>query len=171
MRRIWIFAGLAALLLCGCSGRKEAPAPVGEPIPVGVERELPYTAVLPRAETAMRMISESPAGACWESPAGDCYWVTTLSGPDVDQALRELTGFSAEKLRPYRQERFGMEEYRFTWTTENEEGTYLCLGQLHRDENYCYGLAVCWREDADGVTRALCSEAYANYGLYYDEGA
>lgn len=171
MRKIRILAVVTALLLCGCGRQKPAPAPVGEPIPAGVEQAQPCSAVMPWSDLKMNLISESPTGACWESPDGECCWVTTLSDPDPEQAIRELTGFPSEQLHPFRQERFGMEEYRFSWTANNEDGTYLCMGQVHRDENYCYGMAVCWREDAGPETRALCSEVYANYGLYIDEGA
>lgn len=172
MRKIRILVCLAAaMLLCGCSRRKSAAFPAVEPIPAGVEQAQPCSAVLPRSDLKMELISESPAGACWESPDGECCWITTLSGPDPDKAMLELTGYPAERLRPFRQERFGMEEYRFSWTVNNEDGTFLCLGQLHKDDNYCYGLAVCCREDAGPETRALCSEVYANYELHYEEGA
>lgn len=170
MRRIWIAAVALTLLLCGCAQKSAAPELVLEQVPVGLEQKKALTAILPEADWKMEKISESAAGTCYEAPDGQCFWYTTVSGPDKEQALRELTGFSSDRLHPVQGKRFGMEEYRFSWTTENEEGTYLCTGQLHCGADFCYGLAVCCRQDADGATRALCSEAYANYGLYFDEG-
>ena len=171
MRRITMIAVLLALLFCGCaSTEKPAPEIVLEHVPVGLEQMKPLSAILTKADLEMTEISESPAGVCYESPDGQCCWYTTVSGPDPEAALRELTGFPSERLHPVRGTGFGMEEYRFCWAAENEEGTWLCIGQLHCDGEHSYGLAVCCREDADAETRALCSEVYANYGLYYDEG-
>ena len=171
MRRIWIAAVALTLLLCACAQKKSAaPELVLQQVPVGLEQKKVPTAVLPEAEWKLEKISESPVGACWEAPDGQCFWYTTVSGPDPEQAMRELTGFSSERLRPVQGWSFGMAEYRFSWTTENEEGTYLCTGRLHCGEDFCCGLAVCCREDADGETRALCSEVYADYGLYADGG-
>ena len=162
-----------AALLWGCGRREPDRGPTLTVDAVELEQDWvkPCTALLPEAETALVRIAESPAGVCWEAEDGSCYCVATVSGPDPEAALRELTGFSPEQLHPLRQRRFGMAEYRFSWVTATDEGTFLCTGQLHQDEAWCYGLAVCCREDAAPAIRALCSTVYANYGLYYDEGA
>ena len=172
MRRILVLVVLSALLLCGCANRA-APAPelVLDNVPTGLVVRKPLSPILPHADGVLIEVASGPAGSCYEAPDGQCFWYTTVSGPDPDAALRELTGTTRERLCPVCGTRFGMEEYRFSWTMENDEGTWLCMGQLHCGTDYCYGLAVCRREDADAETRARCAEVYADYGLYYDEGA
>lgn len=171
MKKMLMFAALLGLLLCGCARRSEAaPAFVLQNVPIGPERPQPYTMYLPQTEQ-LTEVARSGQNACWESADGSCSFVTAVTSADPEAALVQLTGFDRSRLHPVQDTCWDMPRWRFSWTTRTEEGTYLCQGQILTDESWCYCLAVCCREDADGFTRALCTQAMAGFGLYQDENS
>ena len=126
--------------------------------------------ILPQSDR-LTEVSRSEEGFCREAPDGSCYLVAAVTPADRDEAITALTGFRPEALRPVLDRCWGMRRSRFSWTTQTGEGTYLCRGQILSDGDWCYCVAVCCREDADGAVRALCTQIFTGLGLYTDEGA
>ena len=171
MKKLLLLAALLGLTLCGCA-RWPDPAPefTLQDVPVGVTLPKPYAMYLPQTENLVE-VARTGQNACWESADGSCSVVTAVTDTDRETALRQLTGFDPSRLYPVEDSCWGMPRWRFSWTTRTEEGTYLCQGQILTDEHWCYCLAVSCREDADGFTRALCSQVMAGFGLYQEEDA
>ena len=171
MKKLFLVAALLGFALCGCARVPEtAPVFVLQDVPVGLNQPQPYTMYLPQTENLVE-VARTGQNACWESSDGSCSVVTAVTGTDPDAALRQLTGFDRSRIYPVEDTCCGMPRWRFSWTTRTEEGTYLCQGQILTDEHWCYCLAVSCREDADGFTRALCTQVMAGFGLYQDEDA
>ena len=169
MRRLFLCFLLPILLLSGCAAAQTSSRPTENLADLQPRQPL-YSMIVPQTDQ-LAEVSRSEEGVCWEAPDGSCYVVACAAETACDDALTALTGFSPSAIRSVRDSCCGMERSRFSWTTQTGEGTYLCRGQILSDGDWCYCLAVCCREDADGAVRALCTQAFSGFGLYSDEGA
>ena len=163
MKRLLFCFLFPILLLSGCAAA-QTPSPASEDLPDLQPSRPSYSMVLPQTDQLVE-VARSEEGGCWEAPDGSCFVVASVTETDRDTALSALTGFPPEAIRPVLDHCWGMERSRFSWTTQTGEGTYLCRGQVLSDGDWAYCLAVCCREDADGFTRALCTQAFAGFGL------
>ncbi len=94
----------------------------------------------------------------------------TTWGQSPQQIMTAMTGYSVEQLQPIKTQRYGMDEYRFSWCSTGEEGTLVCTGALLADENYCYSLQFRVKESAAKETAACREQVMSSFSLNYDEG-
>ena len=172
MKRCVVCAALSLLVLvCGC-GRQEAAREaffVRDEIAEPSQPQLRYTILFEAPEDAQRL--QQGDLSLYAAEDGS-YYITTQVFPSetAAEAIRSMTGSEAARLEPIRTQRLDMAEYRFSWCTQDERGTYLCTGDLLEDEGCCYGIAVCLREDAAPDFREMKQTALATFSLFYDEG-
>lgn len=173
MKRCVVCAVLCLLtLVCGC-GRQEAAREVffvQDEIEAPTQQRLRYTIRFEPPDGAKEVLKTEDVTRC-EAEDGS-YVITTQVFPfeTAAEAIRAMTGSEAEALRPVETRRMDMAEYRFCWCVEAEHGTYLCTGDLLADEDCCYGIAVCLREDAAPEYREMRKTALETFSLFYDEG-
>ena len=170
MKRCVVCAALCLLtLLCGCRTREAQEAFFVQDTVPDVP-QLRYTIRFEPPDGAREVLKTDDVTRC-EAEDGS-YVITTQVFPSESaaEAIRAMTGTEAERLAPIRTTRMDMAEYRFSWCAEDERGTWLCTGDLLEDEDCCYGIAVCLREDAAPQYRELKQTALATFSLFYDEG-
>ena len=139
MKKIVIFL-VTAMLLGGCS----APADFETMQDVYGELQLPEKQevhfVLP--EDASTQVMKSTYGQLYFC---DGYEITmqTFSSGDLDATLRELTGFSREKLSVIETNA----RYECVWTAVGEDGNVVGRAVILDDGNYHYCMTVMADED------------------------
>ncbi len=164
-------AALLLALLTGCAApqaaevfyvQDEIPAPAR--IPFSIQFGVPADA----------MAQEPEAGGLQRQydAADGSYTIRTaiLPGEDADEVMLELTGLQPETLSPIRTTRHGMQAYRFSWCSADEDGTRLCSAAILEDEDCCYCLSFTMPEDSAKQNRTLQMQVLDSFSLFEDEG-
>ncbi len=127
------------LLLAGCSGQQvlETVLDVYEPA-VAQSRQLELT--LPQ-EAALATIGGADTGKLYLCD-GYCVTVQTMHAGDLDNTLRQATGFSKEYLTLMETQVKDVTRYDCAWTTLGEEGDQTCRGVILDDGCYHYVITV-----------------------------
>ena len=118
-------------------------------------------------------VVEASASAPGEEPFDIIFSVPTdavLETPDIDEVVRELTGFLPDAVEKVKTERFSMPEYRFVWYSESEEGGYLSRAAVLTDAEYSYALVFSARAETGTQYSACRDEVLSSFGLYTYEG-
>lgn len=145
----WVWILTAALLLTGCAAKEtmETVADVYEELPdspaAQMVCELPEDAVV----SAMEVDGKGELYFC------DGYTVTlqTLHAGDLDATLREVTGFSREKLTVMETTQDGGKRYDCVWSCAGEGGDQVGRAAILDDGSYHYVLAVMAPEENAGA--------------------
>lgn len=167
-RCVACLAGCLLVLLCACGAPPAEEVFTVQNVPMEPPPALRYTisVELPRLEK-----TEQTEDRClYEAEDGSCWACTQIFRCSAREALEQLTGRDPERLALIRTRRMGMEEYRFSWCAEGEEGAWLCTGDLLEDGQTCYVLAVCLREQTAKEDRQILETALETFSLNYDEG-
>lgn len=164
---------LLAVLLCGCSGAEPAWETVddvlpSEPVSSWQEEAYTITVGVP-AEAAL--LASSNGWNLYATETGDCEIQTgAFLASSLDSAVRQLSGYDADRLLIIETTRFDLPEYQFAWYTDREEGGYLCQADLVMDGMRCYAV-VCSRAEAAGSAYdGAIRQVFSSFGLHYDEG-
>lgn len=170
MKRAIVISLLLALL-AGCAAPQTADV-------FTVDDEL-----LPELRPTFRIVFAMPTDAvlsvssddglqsCYTAEDGR-YTIQTAIRPGVraEQAMQDMTGFSAEELSPIRTRRMGMAQYRFSWCSGDDDGVLICTGAVLEGEDACYCLSFMTTENRSRDCRELQMQIMDSFSLYEDEG-
>ena len=163
--------GLMVWLLAGCA------APVWET----VEDVLPAVETAAWQETAYTIQLGLPEGAVLTEETETCRLYTTpgdnleiqtetFLASGLDDAVRHLSGMSAENLTILKTQRFSLPEYQFVWYAQSEEGGWLCRADLVIDGLDCYAVVCRSRESGGNDREQTIRQVFSTFGLFRDEG-
>ena len=133
------FAILAVLMLTGCGGQ-----------PVLERVEDPWVEVAAREKTLqVRLPAEAAAPALQSPENGKLYlcngYVLTLqtfSGGDLDETMRQITGFSREQITCLQTREGEMDKYSCVWSSAGEGGDHVGRAVILDDGSYHYTVTV-----------------------------
>ncbi len=161
------------LLLSGCS----AAAPVWETVD-DVMPAQPAGSWLDQASTILIGVPEglellaSADGYClYGDPSGDYEVETSIYlASSLDSAVRQLSGYDADRLLIIETTRFNLPEYHFAWYSETEEGGRLNQADLVLDGTSCYAVVCSSLEASGNAYDQETRQVFSSFGLYFDEG-
>lgn len=149
------------LLLVGCSVQPTAWETVAD-VPASGQGNMEYEIMVGLPETALTDESET----CRHYETADLQVdVWTFFVSDMDTAVRQLSGFEAEKLTVLQTSRFGLPEYQFAWYCQTEEGGRLCRADLVMDGMTCYAVVCSFLEDAGESAWTEARQVLSSFGL------
>jgi len=138
MKRMWIVFA-CAVCLCGC-GAEQTMETISDDLAVLAEDPASQIAISVADEDAVTFFGEdgSRLYLC------DDYTVTvqTLSGGDIDQSMRTVTGFPKDSLTVIKTEKDGVTQYEYAWSTAGENEDQICRGVILDDGTYHYAVTV-----------------------------
>ncbi len=92
-----------------------------------------------------------------------------IAAPNLDQALKAVSGFGEDELDVVETTRFGLPEYRFAWASASDEGGRVSRAALVEDENYFYALVFSVKEGLGTKYDEEAEAVFSSFGLYGDE--
>ena len=170
MRRMIGTACLLALLLTGCLSPQTAEVfyledvlPSEPPAVFTIGFGLPADAVQQKTDDGYRKSYQAGDGS---------YAIETAVCPGVDAGtlMQELCGAGPEALHPIKTTRYGMEEYRFSWCREADDGLYVCTAAILEDDGCCYSLVFSAPEAQAKACRGVRRQVMESFALFEDEG-
>ena len=158
MKFAWILP-LLLLFLTGCGVQAETWETVEDNIvPVVADYDvtvgLPEDALTDRTENCCRYETENLL-----------VETSTFQASSLDDAVRYLSGFEAEKLTILQTARFDLPEYQFAWYCQTSEGGRLCRADLVMDGTTCYGVVCSFPEEAGEAAWAEARQVFSAFGL------
>ena len=172
MKKTWvcIILSVLAVLLCSCRAEVQWETVDDEAVLTSAPVEEPYVITFGVPEDAELEPLTSGSRSLYTQKDGDYeIFSDVIVAPDLDEALRAVSGFGENELDVLRMERFGLPEYRFAWASVSDEGNYVSQASLVEDGGYYYALIFSVREEA-GTAYADCAEAvFSSFGLYGNE--
>ncbi len=158
---------LALLLLTGCAANRTAEV-------FYVEDSVPETAAVFSIRfgvpsDAVPAASDDGLSETYNAEDGS-YQIRTriLPGFAALQAMQALSGEADP--RPIRTSRFGMQEYRFCWCTEEDGAALLHTGSVLEADDACYCLVFTSPEDRARDCRETRRQVLESFSLFEDEG-
>ena len=154
---------IVILLLCGC---KKGDYEVRQ-APCGTEAETPTPGVISICATDEL---SAPVMSTQEGDRlyiGDDYEVSlqTLAGGDINETLKNCTGFDRSKLTVIETQKDGMKRYDCAWSATGEGTQYVARTTVLDDGNFHYVLTVtgcdgehvaeAWQQLADSFTVSI----------------
>jgi len=92
-----------------------------------------------------------------------------ITAGSLDDAVRQVSGFSPDDLELVQTTRFGLPEVQFAWSSESDEGGYVSRASLVEDGDYYYALIFSVREGLGDKYRDCAQAVFSSFGLYGDE--
>lgn len=138
MKRMWVVFA-CAICLCGCNAEQTMET-ISDDLTVLAEEQACEVAVSVADEDAVTFFGEdgSRLYLC------DNYTVTvqTLSGGDIDQSMRTVTGFSKDSMTVIKTVKDGITQYEYAWSAIGEKEDQICRGVMLDDGTYHYAVTV-----------------------------
>ncbi len=161
---------LAAALLAGCQAEVQWETVDDEIVEVSAPAEEPYIIIFGVPEDAdLEPLSEEGRKLYVQTDGAYEILSDVVTAPNLDEALRQVSGFGEGEIDVVETRRFGLPAYRFAWASVSDEGSYLSQASLVADGNYYYALIFSVREE-EGTAYDDCAEAvFASFGLYGNE--
>lgn len=89
----------------------------------------------------------------------------TFQACNLNSAVRNLSGFEAEKLTILQTSRFDLPEYQFAWYSQTEEGGRLYRADLVMDGMTCYAVVCSFPEEAGESAWTEARQVFSAFGL------
>ena len=141
----WWMIVICLVFLTGCSAQ-----PVWETVEDGIPAELPVLQTYEISlDVPMTFLGGSRKDSLYACGSVEVH-TTSFYAADLDAAVRQLSGFSAEKLNIVKTHRNVLPEYQFAWYSETEEGGRLYRADLLMDDTLCYAVICSAPETAEG---------------------
>ena len=160
----WIVLTLLLLFLSGCAAEKdfETVGDVYAPV-TQTPREVMLT--LPPDATAQTLGSD--AGKLYLC---DGYTVTvqTLQGGDIAKTIREVTGFSTDRLTLLETEKDGFSCYSCVWTAAGEGGDQVARTAILDDGNFHYAVTAMTDSTSAGRFSDIWLDLFRSVSLHTD---
>ena len=141
----WWMVALCVMMLTGCSA-KPVWETVEDVIPADVQRVQSYEISL---DLPLTYLGGSGDDCLYQSGSVEVQ-TTAFYAADLDAAVRQLSGFSAEQLSIVKTLRDTLPEYQFAWYSETEEGGRLFRADLMMDGTACYAVVCSAAETSEG---------------------
>lgn len=172
MKKICLLTVLMMLLLCGCAKTQSAKLVLTDEIVNVPDGCMKYRICVSLPDGVTEAVAAADGDRRLYEAADGSYYVVTevLPNSTANEAIRQMTGFDAERLGTMKTQSSSIPEYRFSWCTEGENGNLICTGIVAEDEAYCYCLAFCAEEAHSKDCAAAREQVMSGFGLYYDEG-
>lgn len=114
----------------------------------------------------MALTEEAEGVSFYETEDGACQAeMRTFLASDLNTAVRELSGFEADRLTVLKTTRFDLPMYRFAWYCQTAEGGRLCQAMLVMDGSVCYAAVCSTAEEAGDRYREEIRQVFAGFGL------
>ena len=162
MKKMRIGVALLALCLCAC-GAEETLETVSDEIvqPVAAQMqqiylELPGEAASPAVE--------SGADRLYQCETYDIR-VQTLAGGDLNNTIRELTGYQRESLTVMHSVRDHLDCYEFVWASAGEDGDLVGRAMILDDGSYHYCVSVLGDADWASENQVYWEEIFDSFRL------
>lgn len=163
MKRYLILACMLMVLLSGCSRAEVVWETVDDEIVQPVSAEAPMQLVFDVPEDAS-LLGESDCWRAYAHPDGDYEIVAqTIPAAGLDEAVRAVSGYSAEELRAVLREQAG--RCSFGWYVPEADGGRLCHAEILSDRDYYYALTFSVREDTGTTYHSTEQQVFASFGL------
>ena len=144
MKRYLILACMLMVLLSGCSRAEVVWETVDDEIVQPVSAEAPMQLVFDVPEDASLLAQTIPAAG-------------------LDEAVRAVSGYSAEELRAVLRDQAG--RCSFGWYVPEADGGRLCHAEILSDRDYYYALTFSVREDTGTTYHSTEQQVFASFGL------
>lgn len=160
----WTVLIVLLLFLTGCAGEKDFET-VGDVYTPETQTPRQVMLTLP-AEAAAQTIS-SEGGKLYLC---DGYTVTvqTLQGGDMAKTIREVTGFSADRLTLMETEKDGFSCRSCVWTAAGEGGDQIARTVILDDGNFHYAVTAMADSDAAGQLSDVWLNIFRSVSLRTD---
>lgn len=145
MKKVWWMLWLI-LSLCGC-GQQEVLEQVEDVYQVMASQPGLLMVALPE-EAAATVMGSGQASSIYFCD-GYTLTVQTVPAGDMDRTVREVTGFSKNRVTMYQTETGAVDRYEAAWTSAGEGGDQVGRMVLLDDGTYHYVVTV--MADADAV--------------------
>ena len=157
---------LLMLLLTGCS------VPVWETVddtipaqPVAVWQDEAYEIQVGVPE-GTQLLEETEGCRLYSSENGELEIQTlTFLTAGLENAVREISGFSSEALTILQTQRFSLPEYQFAWVSQTDQGARLYRADLVLDGSCCYAVVCSSLEDAGDYYAFQARQVFSTFGL------
>jgi len=161
---------LTAALLAGCQAEVQWETVDDTVIEASAPAEEPYVIIFGVPTDADLAPMSEEGRKLYVQEEGDYEILSdVITAPNLDQALRQVSGFGEGEIDVVETRRFGLPAYRFAWASASDEGNYLSQASLVADGNYYYALIFSVHEE-EGTAYDDCAEAvFDSFGLYGNE--
>ncbi len=143
----WWIIVLCVVLLTGCSA-KPVWETVDDVLPADGQVFHQYEILLDIPQS-LTYLGGSGKDCLYQSGAVEVQ-TTSFYAADLDAAVRQLSGFSADHLNIVKTLRENLPEYQFAWYSETEEGGRVYRADLVMDDAVCYAVVCSASETAEG---------------------
>lgn len=152
------------LMLTGCSMQTAAWETVSDTmsVPVSGQIQADYDVTVGLSESALTDRTENCRHYETETLQVDVW---NFQAADLHTAVRQLSGFEAEKLTILQTNRFDLPEYQFAWYCQTEEGGRLCRADLVMDGMTCYAVVCSFPEEAGEHAWEEARQVFSSFGL------
>lgn len=135
-----ILALSVMFLLAGCGGQKTFESVSDENLQPAIASLQQLKLELP-AEAAVPAMESDDQGKLYLCD-GYTLTVQTMEAGDLDRTLRQVTGFSQERLAVMKTEENGIKRIQCVWTAAGEGGDHIGRALILDDGNYHYTVTV-----------------------------
>lgn len=160
--KYWVFLLLMALLLTGC-GAEDTFETVADELVLPVMAMPGHITVDLPGETAMPVI-ENDNGRVYVCNDYEIV-LQTLSGGDLEQTLRTVSGLDQEDLTVMDTREDGISRHEFVWASAGETGEQLGRGVVLDDGNYHYCMSVLRNADSGEKSQINWDQVFASFSL------
>ena len=157
----WTVLFLLLLLLTGCAGQGDFET-VGD-------------VYAPELLTPKRVVLTLPSDAAVQTLSGDggrlylcdgyTVSVQTVEGGNLEETLRQVTGFSADRLTLLETERDGLRSYSCVWTAAGEGGDQIARTVILDDGNFHYAVTAMAPSESAGALSNTWQEIFQSVKL------
>ena len=143
MKKMWVI--LLIMLLTGC-GKPESYETMSDQY---FPAELPAAGVLQLSlpeEAAVLTLANESSGTLYMCQDYSIV-VQTLPSGNLDATLRELTGYSRDRLQLYSRQQGSLQRYDCVWSSAGELGQQVGKAAIWDDGSFHYGVCMLMPED------------------------
>lgn len=171
MKKIVIWFLLLIGMLSGCAKEEPVLFIVTDEIMAENDGHLQYNIQVRLPDDTVEAVSSlTDKTRMFEAADGKYYIITqVLENCNAEEAIKNITGFDAEKIGALCTQMQAMPEYRFSWCAEGENGMLSCTGVVVEDDHNCYCLEFFVQEQYAKECAQVREQIMSSFGLYLDE--
>lgn len=163
MKKCWIVAVAAMLLLSGC-GIQETMETISDLYLQPVMADIQQVIVDVPKDASVEVLQSDDGGKLYLC---DGYTVTvqTMEAGDLNKTLQEVTGYAKEDLTLMQTRQDGIKRYECIWTAAGESETQVGRARVLDDGNYHYVITVMAGESLAGELTQVWKELFNSFRL------